>query len=736
MNCSVCRKSLPNYLQDDAGRVFCSEACFETTFPKCASCGKPMRQWTESSDSGRKYCSESCFQSEFPTCASCGKRMKQWTVSQDSGKKYCSAACFESESPTCAACGKKMQSWTVSNETGKKYCDESCFATEWPSCESCGKRMNEWIISQDSSKKYCSEECFSEEFPECAVCGERMQHWHETDVGSRYCSEDCMSTLFPRCETCLAPMTKWIEDDQGHQFCSDRCKETDTKCREIAKRNRPKNWTAAEGIGVAAGVMGAAANYADHVILQTGWKDPVTGQRITTGHGVAAEKASHMADRLSLRDAQHVGVNNQKHGPDRIVDGQEIQTKYFKTPNGSVGACFDSAGDGNFKYYDSSGRPMQIEVPKDQYSKAISLMEEKIRAGKVPGVTDPADAKKIIREGWFTHAQAKNICRFGTVESLTYDAVNGIRVAGVSFGISAVISFAVAIWQGKDAKEAGKIAAIAGLKVGGISFVTTVAVAQVGRTGLEQSLRVASEAAVRKLGPNVCAALAKGLSGKSLSGAAAYSHVAKLLRGNVVTGVVVTVVLSTKDIYHLLSGKVSFKQAIKNVATTGASVAGGIGGGLVGAAKGAAAGAAIGSAIPIVGTAVGGTVGGIIGLLGGGVVGGAVAGKAANAAMGLIIEDDAVALGEKFGEYTAELSENFMLSEQEVSTLGSRIGAMDLSSTLREMYADSNKRSFVAAQVKPELVAIVSSRKVVQAPTPDVLSESLEVVLEELEAKS
>jgi hypothetical protein len=166
----------------------------------------------------------------------------------------------------------------------------------------------------------------------------------------------------PRCETCLSPMTKWIEDDEGHQFCSERCEETDKKCREIAKRNRPKNWTVGEGAGVAAGVMGAAANYADNVILQTCWKDPVTGRRITTGHGIAAEKASHMADRLSLRDAQHVGVNNQKHGPDRIVDGQEIQTKYFKTPTGSVGACFDSAGEGNFKYYDASGRPMQVEV--------------------------------------------------------------------------------------------------------------------------------------------------------------------------------------------------------------------------------------------------------------------------------------------------------------------------------------------------------------------------------------
>lgn len=36
---------------------------------------------------------------------------------------------------------------------------------------------------------------------------------------------------------------------------------------------------------------------------------------------------------------------------------------------------------------------MQLEVPKDQYDRAVELFEEKIRQGKVEGVNNPAEAK-------------------------------------------------------------------------------------------------------------------------------------------------------------------------------------------------------------------------------------------------------------------------------------------------------------------------------------------------------
>ena len=39
------------------------------------------------------------------------------------------------------------------------------------------------------------------------------------------------------------------------------------------------------------------------------------------------------------------------------------------------------------------------------------------------------EAKNIVKKGHFTYEQAKNIAKAGTVESITYDAVNGAIIA-------------------------------------------------------------------------------------------------------------------------------------------------------------------------------------------------------------------------------------------------------------------------------------------------------------------
>lgn len=56
-------------------------------------------------------------------------------------------------------------------------------------------------------------------------------------------------------------------------------------------------------------------------------------------------------------------------------------------------------------------------------------MRNKIREGKVPGVTDPAEASRLIRRGHLTYTQARNITRFGTIESVTYDIAEGSVVS-------------------------------------------------------------------------------------------------------------------------------------------------------------------------------------------------------------------------------------------------------------------------------------------------------------------
>ena len=97
------------------------------------------------------------------------------------------------------------------------------------------------------------------------------------------------------------------------------------------------------------------------------------------GHGLAAERANTLYDKLKGHDAQIVGDNNAKNGADRIVDGIYIQSKYCRSGSACINECFDK--EGAFRYL-HNGKPMQIEVPSDKYDAAVQAMQEKIQIGR------------------------------------------------------------------------------------------------------------------------------------------------------------------------------------------------------------------------------------------------------------------------------------------------------------------------------------------------------------------
>ena len=100
------------------------------------------------------------------------------------------------------------------------------------------------------------------------------------------------------------------------------------------------------------------------------------------GHGFAAEQANHLKDVISGKDAKLVGGNNVKNGPDRLVNGEPIQTKYHRSGADCVEACFEGS---TYRYMDVDGSPMILEVTHDGYESARRAMERRINRGEVPG---------------------------------------------------------------------------------------------------------------------------------------------------------------------------------------------------------------------------------------------------------------------------------------------------------------------------------------------------------------
>lgn len=398
--------------------------------------------------------------------------------------------------------------------------------------------------------------------------------------------------------------------------------------------------------GVGATALESAKNldYNARQLYNTNWG----GQ----GQGIAAEVGNNEIDKLLGHEVEHVGGSNVKDRADRIVDGQEIQTKYYNTANGSVDSAFK---DGQYRYFDKNGKPMQLEVPKDQYDKAVKRMEERISKGEVPGVTDLKEAKNLVRKGHLTHEQAVNMTKFGTKESFAFDMVQGVKSGVTTGGISAGVS----VVQGVIREDDKKTIAINAAKAGGKAAIQTTATSVITNQAMRSTL-------------------------------------GKVANKNVVTAVVATSVLTAGDVYKSFTGKQSFKQTGKNLAKNGAGVGGGM--------AGAVAGAAVGSVIPVVGTCIGGLIGGAIGAT--------LAAKATDEVMTnwLNIKDDVDEMISLLDVAFQEIQEVYQLDDIEGEMFKEVIRQSDLKTITQAFIKEADKEVFCLNLVEPLSIEMVYNR--------------------------
>ena len=445
------------------------------------------------------------------------------------------------------------------------------------------------------------------------------------------------------------------------------------------------------------------------------------------GHGFAAERANNLYDNLTGHDAKIVGDDNAKNGADRVVDGIYIQSKYCQTGKRCINECFDK--DGQFKYM-IDGKPMQIEVPSDKYDEAVNAMKEKIRNGQVKGVTDENEAKNIVRKGHFTYAQAKNIAKAGTVESLTYDSVNGIITAASAFGVTVTISFATSIWNGEDTDTALKIAAYSGLKVGGTAFITSVLASQLSKMGLNSALVSSSEAIVSMLGPKASAVLINAfrIGSKPIYGAAAMKSAAKLLRSNAITTSITFVVLSTHDVADIFNGKISGKQFVKNVTKSGVT----IGAGTVGYIAGAAAGANFvkkilrdsnNKCLKVASVAAG---------LVASTISGSVANKVADSVANVLMEDDADKMIKIIQDVFTELASEYLLSAKEAEKSIDKLKDKLDEKVLKNMFASNNREEFARDLLIPIIENETKKRKHISNISTEQMVDEVREILEDI----
>lgn len=385
------------------------------------------------------------------------------------------------------------------------------------------------------------------------------------------------------------------------------------------------------------------------------------------GHGEMVEEAITMIDNLLGLDAKVIGRDNSKNGADRLVGNTLIQTKYYNTARGSLEACFNPEN-GLYRYM-NDGKPMQLEVPKDQYQKVLEGFQHKIKTGKVPGVTNPDDAKHFVRKGRLTYTQAVNLTKAGTIESIMYDAKNGAVICSSAFGITFISTLYLTWRKTKNINLALEASLKAGLQIFGTSFLQHILISQISKTNLSKTLLVPSQFVVNVIGPRNSATIVNliraGIGKKAIYGSSASKHLEKILRTNTITTAIIFTVSSIPETYNLAMKKISLAQYTKNMAVLAGSMAAGITTGIAAAKIVAAAGTVV---KPGFGTAIG---------LAGGMVGGLVGGSFVKFVGDILHEDDSETIGRMFNAYLTCMINEFLLDENEMNQLIEKLDNVD-----------------------------------------------------------
>lgn len=443
------------------------------------------------------------------------------------------------------------------------------------------------------------------------------------------------------------------------------------------------------------------------------------------GHGWAAERGNNLIDNIRYvflnKHSVLTADSNIKNGSDReiIVNDTsilKIQTKYYSDPVRGIAACFEN---GTYRYIDSFGQPMAIEVPADQYEAAVTYMENRIKKGEVPNIdqNDTARAKELVLKGHLTYQQAKHIAKAGTVESILYDSVNACVTTVSTFGLSATLEFAIDLWSGESFENALKDSVIAGLKAGGTSFAISVIASQLGKTKLNGVLRSGSDLLVNAIGSKASAKLLKFFKpGSNLHGAAAKSSLSKLLRGNFIVNAVTFAICSAGDVADIIQARISWKQFAKNLSITGVSIAAG--------GLGAKAGTWVGSMVcPGLGTALGIVIGAAAGY-GGSLAAGALA--------NLISEDDATEMLNIIQEMFPIVAEEYFITEDEVNKSVDNLQALITSDTLKRMYAFGDRSVFARQLIESAIDPVIAEREYIELPDEEAYTECVKDVLNEI----
>lgn len=426
--------------------------------------------------------------------------------------------------------------------------------------------------------------------------------------------------------------------------------------------------------------MGNVGTFASASERHDMYKEMKKEMNMRQGHGYGAEYGNKTVDRILGKKVEggqeKENGHHKKSGADKIVNGQKVQTKYYKSAADTYRAGFKDSS------HDYSGQV--IEVPRDQYNEIKNRLQKDIDAGNMDGIEPGTPAENYLKKGYFSYSQSYRLAASGTIESITMDMANGIMTSMTSASITAIIIFASGVWQGKDVKEAAKDGLMTAGQVIGKGAVIYTITMQVSRGKVwNYALGKRVDSPMSKVSEEVAEKINSKIVNSSVG---TKLNLQEVTGQKLVSGAVTVAVVFGPDVCRACMGKISVKQLAKN-ATAGAA-------GL--------AGMAVGSAV---------TAGNPLG----GMIGGAVGGAVGKKVMDNFIEDDAVAMFRVMKEEFLDVVMSSYLTQEEFEEVAKRtIWDKKVSKELQNMYKKSKKgehRAYANSLIEEVVIDVLKKRR-------------------------
>ena len=432
------------------------------------------------------------------------------------------------------------------------------------------------------------------------------------------------------------------------------------------------------------------------------------------GHGYSAESSNDLADKILNKEIDFgVGNSNKKHGPDRCINGEYIQTKYYADYKNPLNKYFPNGKE--IIYVDNSSgeaKPMKFEVPPEQYEKAKEYLQRKIDNGLyINGKRITVRAEDILVKGKIPYIVAKSISVGMNPLAWTYDALSGailykddkvkkinksLSVVGrgipsfwEGIGMAACVTFFQNMIDGKGIKESLKRAICVGLKNGHIQINSYIFAGEMARRRVDKGFIQIKEkilSSVEKYGV------------KLIADSAAKKILSQVVGpvGTIISSSSLLIKFTRKDISKLIRGRISFSQAIKNVTKNLTNEAGHVGGKTVGSIVGAAiSGGAL--------IKVGGMVGEVVGHS---------TGRVINIILDRLLIDDADKMLSIIEDEYYNISSVYLFTEKEHDFGVSECVKKIDNKFLEKMFASKDRSEFANRMIKPIIDTILFKRRI------------------------